>query len=122
MFQQKTFKTRFFLSISLWLLCASMIQPVAFAAGRVEYQQITSKILADAGRVAERELSVYLPEEYDTSGLAYPVLYLLHGGWWFGCGLQCNNRVFFEGQFSIVSSVDKLGSLVTNMKRKYEKT
>jgi enterochelin esterase-like enzyme len=72
-------KTYFFLFIALWLLWALMMSPVAFAAGRVEYQQTTSKILADAGEVSTRELGVSLPDGYDTSGLEYPVLYLIHG-------------------------------------------
>jgi len=87
MFQQKTLKIRFFLSISLCLLCVLMIQPVAFAAGRIEYQQTTSKILANTGMGSTRELAVYLPDGYDTSGLAYPVLYLIHG-------YSCNDRTF----------------------------
>ena len=88
MFQQKTFKIHFFLSISLWLLCALMIQPVAFTAGRVENLQTTSKILADAGEPSTiRDLSICLPDGYDTSGLAYPVLYLIHG-------YTGNNRTF----------------------------
>jgi enterochelin esterase-like enzyme len=80
MFQQKNFKTHFFLFITLWLLWALVMQPITFAAGRVENHVITSKVLADAGLPATKELSVYLPEEYDSSGLAYPVLYILHGG------------------------------------------
>jgi enterochelin esterase-like enzyme len=80
MFQQKTLKIHFFLYISLWLLCALMIQPVAFAAGRIETIETTSKILADAGEQSTvRDLSICLPDGYDTSGLAYPVLYLIHG-------------------------------------------
>lgn len=81
-------------TIWLWLI-ALIVQPVALSKGRVEHHQMTSKILADAGQPADRELSVYLPEEYDTSELAYPVLYLIHGG-----SLSCNqsfmsNRVWF---------------------------
>jgi len=69
------------------LFIALIVQPVAFAKGKVEHYQITSKILADAGQPASRELSVYLPEEYDTSEAAYSVFYLLHG--WTG-----TNRTF----------------------------
>lgn len=62
--------------IALWLI-ALAVQRLAFAGGRVEHHRITSKILAEAGEVAERELSVYLPEEYETSKLTYPVFYLI---------------------------------------------
>lgn len=66
-----------------WMLAVLTItlttQSIGFAGGKVEHHQITSKILADGGEVAERELSVYLPEEYNTSGLVYPVLYLISG-------------------------------------------
>jgi len=94
------------LIITLWLI-ALMMSPVAFAGGRVEHHQITSKILADEGEVAERELSVYLPEEYDTSELAYPVLYLLHGGWGIYCGVLCTNREFVE-YYGIATIADRL--------------
>ena len=68
------------LTCTIWLwLSALIVQPIAFAKGRVEHHQMTSKILADAGQPADRELSIYLPEEYDASELAYPVLYLIHG-------------------------------------------
>jgi enterochelin esterase-like enzyme len=75
--------------IALWLIALG-VQPLTFAKGRVEHHQMTSKILADAGEPAKAEVSVYLPQEYETSGLAYPTLYLIHqyGGthlvyvWW----------------------------------------
>ncbi|MBI1929126.1 hypothetical protein HYR99_33375 [Candidatus Poribacteria bacterium] len=63
--------------IALWLIALTM-QPLAFAGGRIERYKITSKILANAGEVADAGLNVYLPEEYDTLSLAYPVLYLIH--------------------------------------------
>ncbi len=94
------------LIITLWLIVL-MIQSVAFAGGRVEHKKITSKILADEGEVAERKLSVYLPEEYDTSELAYPVLYLLHGGWGISCGVLCTNREFVE-YYDIATVADYL--------------
>jgi len=72
-------KSRLLLLITFGLLLALITQPLALAGGTVKHQQITSKILADAGQPAKKGLSVYLPEEYDTSGLAYPVLYLIHG-------------------------------------------
>jgi enterochelin esterase-like enzyme len=75
MFQQKTFKTYFFLFIALWLLWALMMLPIAFAIeGTVEFPVIESKVLG-----YEQELGVYLPPGYATSGLAYPVMYLFHG-------------------------------------------
>lgn len=73
-------------------LIALNVQPVAFAAGSVEFYQIHSQSLADAELPAEHELTVYLPPDYATSQMAYPVLYLLHGAAWPGGG---NNRTFF---------------------------
>ena len=54
-------------------LITLLLQSVAFAGGRFEHLQITSKILADAGQPADREVSIYIPEEYDASELAYPL-------------------------------------------------
>lgn len=85
----ETRKIHRLLLISLPCLIILMTTPVAFAAGIVEHHQITSKILADAGEIAERELSIYLPEGYDTSELAYPVVYLIHGA-------TGTNRTFLE--------------------------
>jgi len=82
---------------TIWLCL--IVPPVTFAKGRVEHHQITSKILSDAGQPADRELSVYLPEEYDTSDLAYPVLYLIHGA-------MSTNRFWF------IYSVDSLFAAV----------
>jgi len=80
--------------------------------GRIERHQITSKVMAAAGEVAERGLSVYLPEEYNTSRLFYPVLYLLHGAWEQD---RCDDRLFFGGhydanntRYSVHLSADKL--------------
>jgi enterochelin esterase-like enzyme len=42
-------------------------------------KHLHSKILADAGKTSDLELSVYLPPGYATSRTAYPVLYVLHG-------------------------------------------
>jgi len=72
-------KSRLLLLITFGLLLALITQPLVLAGGRVEHHQITSKILADAGQPAKKRLSVCLPEGYDTSGLVYPVLYLIHG-------------------------------------------
>jgi hypothetical protein len=75
------------------LLITLTFQTAAFARGRIEFHQMESKILADAGQPADKEVCVYLPDGYDVSGLAYPVEYLLHGGsdkssreYWFGSG------------------------------------
>ena len=66
--------------------------PNAFCAGEVKDYQIQSKILSDAGLAGKRALSVYLPEDYNTSKSSYPVLYLIHGT--FG-----NNLTFFGGGY-----------------------
>ena len=84
--------------IGLWLL-ALIIETTAFAGGRIEHSKIASKILATAGEVSERELSVYLPEEYDTSELTYPVVYLIHGA-------AGNNMSFVR--WGIAPIIDKL--------------
>ncbi len=61
-----------------YLFIPRMAFPV-FAEGRVEHHLIHSKILAEAGEIADRELSIYLPGGYAGSDRKYPVLYLLHG-------------------------------------------
>jgi len=77
-------------AVALWLI-ALAAQPVAFAKGRIEFHQMESKILADAGQPADKEVCIYLPDGYDVSELAYPVMYQLHGysdkssrQYWFG--------------------------------------
>lgn len=86
-------------AIALWLITL-VAQPVIFAKGRIEHHQMTSKIMADAGKPAEREVSIYLPEEYDTSELAYPVIYLIHqysdigNRTWFAYGIDYTLSVF----------------------------
>ncbi len=56
-----------------------------FAEGHVETHQFKSKILRKAGfPIYRKGIQVYLPEEYEDSGQEYPVVYLLHGGWWMG--------------------------------------
>lgn len=79
-------------AVALWLI-ALAAQPVAFAKGRIEFHQMESKILADAGQPADKEVCIYLPDGYDVSELAYPVMYQLHGlsdlssrQYWFGSG------------------------------------
>lgn len=65
---------------ALWLgLTALMMQSSVLAAGKLEHHQITSTVLGNVGEVSQRELSVYLPEGYETSEQDYPVVYLVHG-------------------------------------------
>jgi hypothetical protein len=62
----------------------------AFCAGTVKHYQIQTVIL---GESTKRTLSVNLPEDYDTSGASYPVLYLIHGA-------NGNNLTFLGGGYS----------------------
>ena len=57
------------------------------AAGVVVQHRLTSAILAAAGEVAEREVSVYVPDGYAGGATTYPTVYLLHGA-------TGNNRTF----------------------------
>ncbi len=50
-----------------------------FTSGKIVHHQIQSDILANAGQASNRELSVYLPEGYESSEDTYPTIYLLHG-------------------------------------------
>jgi enterochelin esterase-like enzyme len=61
------------------LFSLALMVPAVFAEGRIAHHQIHSRILAEAGEIADRELSIYLPEDYAESDRRYPVLYLLHG-------------------------------------------
>jgi enterochelin esterase-like enzyme len=61
--------------VALFLLMAGC----SLKKGEVKQYQIQSKILSDGGETAQRTLSVYLPEGYNTSEASYPVLYLIHG-------------------------------------------
>jgi len=79
-----------FFVIALWLM-AVMMPSLVFAGGRTEHHQINSRIMADAGQDADRNISVYLPEGYDSANQAYSVLYLLHGAFRLGG----NPKVFF---------------------------
>ncbi len=87
---------RHLVSINALGLIILMTQSLAFGAGRIEHHQIKSEVMAAVGDITERELSVYLPEEYNMSELAYPVLYLLHGAWGLNWG---NNRLYFGGSY-----------------------
>jgi enterochelin esterase-like enzyme len=51
----------------------------AFSAGAIKSLTIQSKILSEGGESAQRTLNVCLPDGYDTSGISYPVLYLVPG-------------------------------------------
>jgi hypothetical protein len=61
-----------FAAITLWDFSA-------YAASKVERLEISSDALAlnKIGLSARRHISVYLPDGYETSGLRYPVIYLL---------------------------------------------
>ena len=86
----------------IWLITLA-VQSVAFAGGRFEHHLITSKVLVDAGQPADREVTIYIPEEYDTSELAYPVLYLIHAH------SDMGNRTWFTyGTDSLLSLFDEL--------------
>ncbi|NWF68216.1 MAG: CapA family protein [Chloroflexi bacterium] len=65
------------LSLLCLLLALQPAQAQRFCgetAGRVETRSYTSALIAQ-----EMRYSVYLPPCYDTSGLTYPVVYLMHG-------------------------------------------
>jgi len=73
--------------------------PNAFCAGEVKQYKIESKILSDGGETAQRTLSVYLPEGYNTSTASYPVLYLIHGH-------DGNNTTFLGGGVGFMSEAN----------------
>ena len=73
-YTMKNRKMRISVLINALWLTTLIFQPVTLAKGRVEHHLMISRILADAGQPGDRELSVYLPEEYDTLGLDYPLL------------------------------------------------
>jgi enterochelin esterase-like enzyme len=50
--------------------------PGAFCAGEVRHYKVPSRFPED---LPPTKLSIYLPEGYETSGISYPVLYLVHG-------------------------------------------
>lgn len=59
------------------ILCAAFAAGFAAAnAGTVENLTMPSKILGE-----NKTLTVYLPDDYESTADAYPVLYLLHGAW-----------------------------------------
>ena len=66
------------LTLFCYLFISRMTLPV-FVDVLVKFHRIHSEILAEAGEIADRELSVYLPSGYTGSVRRYPVLYLLHG-------------------------------------------
>ena len=59
------------------ILFFSILPAILFSQSGKVYDNLTlkSKILD-----SERRYAIYLPPDYETSGRAYPVLYLLHGG------------------------------------------
>lgn len=86
--------------------------PNSFCGGEVKQYQIQSKTLSEGGELAQRALSVYLPEGYDTSGASYPVLYLIHGfsGWFSG-----NNMTFFGNGYNGAMSDANVGLIVDEL-------
>jgi len=66
--------------LSIALLATSSIQP-AFAEGKLITDTITSPSLKGnlIGDPATRNMIIYLPPGYDTSGERYPVVYLMPG-------------------------------------------
>jgi len=99
-------------------LITLLLHSVAFAEGRFEHLQITSKILADAGQPADREVTIYIPEEYDTSELAYPVLYLIHAHsdmgnrTWFTYGTDYLLSLFDELPVPLIIVMPSMGKMV----------
>jgi enterochelin esterase-like enzyme len=66
------------IAIALTAGCTSLPKVTSAGSGKgeVKLYQIQSKI---PGSTDKRALSVYLPEDYSTSRVSYPVLYLIHG-------------------------------------------
>jgi enterochelin esterase-like enzyme len=63
------------ISIVFSIVTFFLSSSIAFCAGEVKHFQVQSELT-----IADRKtLSVYLPEDYNTSGASYPVLYLIHG-------------------------------------------
>ncbi len=65
-------------SIVFALIIASQL---AFASGKIITDQITSKALEGnkLGDPNVRNITIYLPPDYDSSDKKYPVIYILHG-------------------------------------------
>ncbi len=105
-----------------WLLAVLIVTlttpSMSFADGRVEHHQIISKILADSGEVAERELTVYLPEDYDTSGVVYNVLYLISGTTGTNRTLLGEGYVKYGAAMSYVNAQVIVDNLITDGKMK----
>ena len=80
-----------FIVLALTVGCATVTKEASktSAHSEVGHYQIQSKIPGDT---AKRALSVYLPEDYKTSGASYPVLYLIHGP-------DGNNLTFLGGGY-----------------------
>ena len=73
--------------VAVFLTCST-----AMCLGEVKHYQLWSKVLSDLGEPAQKTLSLYLPEDYGTSGVSYPVLYLIHG-------YSGNNLTFLGGGY-----------------------
>jgi enterochelin esterase-like enzyme len=84
---------------SACFLLAWSVTQVGISAERIEHQQISSQVFQDAGAASnQRDISIYVPRGYDESQSRYPVLYLLHGGWWLN--VPNASQVFLGGGYS----------------------
>jgi putative tributyrin esterase len=61
------------------LLALAVVLAVALAAGSASAQRETDAAFHSAALDGTLHYEVYLPADYDTSGLHYPVVYFLHG-------------------------------------------
>jgi hypothetical protein len=87
------------MTLFVFSIVALLLSSAAFCAGEVRQYQIQSRILLHGRETAQRTLSVYLPEGYDTSGASYPVLYLIHGH-------GGNNTTFLGGHYEHMSEAN----------------
>lgn len=94
---------RTFLSMCLLLGC-HLFAASSSAQGELQQVQVHSPSLEGNlnGDSADRDVYVYLPEGYATSGRRYPVVYFLHG---YAVGAQ----VYVNGVLNLPGSVDVAG-------------
>ncbi len=65
-------------------ILALLFPCIIHANGKIESQQITSHVMAPTSAPIQKEIIVYLPENYANSTQKYPVVYFLHSGWQLG--------------------------------------
>jgi enterochelin esterase-like enzyme len=93
-------------TLVLWLTTL-IVQSVTLAKGRFEHHQI-----------ADKEVSIYLPEEYDVSELAYPVMYLIHAHsdmgnrTWFSYGTDYLLSLFDELPMPLIIVMPSMGGKI----------